>query len=108
MTRFTDHLVRPRLGLHLALHLVALPLVAGIVMLGGCNSSAPTPTPSEDEPAVAAEPVAAEAQTGAPKIAADEPVFEFGSIKPTDKVEHVFKIRNAGTADLKIERVQRT
>jgi hypothetical protein len=106
MTRFTDHLVRPRL----AFHLVALPLVASIVMLGGCNSSSPTPAPSEDAPAVAAEPSAeaAEAQTGAPKIAADEPVFEFGSIKPTDKVEHVFKIRNAGTADLKIERVQRT
>jgi hypothetical protein len=105
MTRFTDHLVRSRL----AFHLVALPLVASIVMLGGCNSSSPTPTPSEAEP-VAAEPSAeaAEAQTGAPKIAADEAVFEFGSIKPTDKVEHVFKIRNAGTADLKIERVQRT
>ena len=89
-----------------------LPAIATVlVLLGGCNSSsAPTPAPSEEEAAAAAEPVAAEAEavTGTPKIAADQPVFEFGAIKPTDKVEHVFKIRNAGTADLKIERVQRT
>lgn len=100
MIRFTESLVRSRL---LALSVVAT------AMLGGCNSGAPAPTPSEEqpatEPAVAAE---AEAETGVPKIAADEAVFEFGAIKPTGKIEHVFKIRNAGTADLKIERVQKT
>jgi hypothetical protein len=95
MTRLTDSLVR--------LSLVA----ATIVVLGGCNSAPATPTPSADEPA--AEPAAAaDPEAGVPRIAADEPVFEMGAIKPTDKVDHVFKIRNAGTADLKIERVQRT
>jgi hypothetical protein len=101
MTRLTDFLVRPRL--------LALSVVATTMLLGGCNSAPSAPSPSEDEPAsepaVAAEP---EGVTGLPKIVADEPVFEFGAISPTSKVEHVFKIRNAGTADLKIERVQRT
>lgn len=48
------------------------------------------------------------ANAAAPKITADEAVHEFGAITATDSVEHVFKIRNAGDADLKIERVQRT
>lgn len=88
--------------------LLALCIVA-VTSLGGCKSESPPPT-AESEPAgetaVAAEPEPELA--GAPKIAAAEPVFDFGAIKPTDKVEHVFKIHNAGTADLKIERVQRT
>jgi hypothetical protein len=104
MTRFTDHLVRPRL--------LALSLFASTILVIGCNSAPPAPTPVENEAAEAeaaeAEAVAAEPETGLPKIAADEPVFDFGAIKPTDKVDHVFKIKNAGTADLKIERVQRT
>jgi hypothetical protein len=89
--------------------LLALSVVA-LTILGGCNSSAPAPTPSADEPAgetavaATAEPEA----TAAPKIEAEEPVFDFGSIKPTERVDHVFKIKNTGTADLKIERVQRT
>ena len=89
--------------------LLALSVVA-LTILGGCNSAAPAPTPSADEPAgetavaATAEPEA----EGAPQITADEPVFDFGSIKPTERVDHVFKIRNIGTADLKIERVQRT
>ena len=45
---------------------------------------------------------------GAPTIASTEAVFDFGAIKATDVVEHVFVIRNEGTDDLKIERVQRT
>lgn len=98
MTRFTDHLVRSRL---LALSILATTIVVG------CNSAPPGPTPAEGEPA--SEPaVAAEPEAGVPKIAADEPVFNFGAIKPTDKIDHVFKIKNAGTADLKIERVQKT
>lgn len=99
MTRFTDSLVRSRL--------LALCLATTAVTVGGCNSAPPAPTPVEDqaasEPAVAAEP-----EAGVPKIAADEAVFDFGAINPTSKVEHVFKIKNAGTADLKIERVQKT
>jgi hypothetical protein len=45
---------------------------------------------------------------GAPKIAADEPIFDFGAIGGTAPVEHVFKIRNVGDAELKVERVQKT
>jgi hypothetical protein len=85
----------------------ALTVVAFVTL--GCNAAPSDPTSTTEaepttEPAVAAVPEPG----GAPKIAADEAVFEFGSIKPTDKVEHVFKIKNTGTADLKIERVQRT
>ena len=85
--------------------LLALSVVA--LTLGACKSDPPPPAAADEpasEPAVAAEPEA----EGAPKIAADEPVFDFGAIKPTDKVDHVFKIKNAGTADLKIINVQRT
>lgn len=60
---------------------------------------------------VAAAPVegeAAPAEQGAPKIAADAPVFDFGAISGTDSVEHVFVIRNVGDAELKVERVQKT
>jgi PBP1b-binding outer membrane lipoprotein LpoB len=99
MIRLTDHLVRSRL--------LAASVITATLLVVGCNSSAPAPT-AESEPAVAAEPVAAEPEAGVPKIAAAEAVFDVGSIKPTDKIEHVFKIANAGTADLKIERVQRT
>jgi predicted small lipoprotein YifL len=49
-----------------------------------------------------------EAEVGIPRIAADEPVHDFGAIKATDSVEHVFKVKNVGTGDLKLERVQRT
>lgn len=84
---------------------VLVPALLSFLALSGCNSDAPAP-PGEVEPA--AEPAAAEPEPTAPKIASDQPVFEFGPIKPTDTVEHVFKIKNAGTADLKIERVQRT
>lgn len=98
MTRFTDSLVRSRL--------LALCLATTTLAVGGCNSAPPAPTPVEGE---ASEPtVAAEPEAGVPKIAADEAVFDFGAINPTGKVEHVFKIKNAGTADLKIERVQKT
>lgn len=63
--------------------------------------------PTENEPAAGAE-NAEVAKDGAPKITADEPVYDFGAISGTDSVEHIFKIRNAGTADLKVERVQKT
>lgn len=69
-----------------------------------------------DSPVAPAEVVAAPTEGGAavvvkdgvPKIAADEAVFDFGAIKATDSIEHVFKIRNVGDAELKVERVQKT
>ena len=69
-----------------------------------------------DEPAAPPEVVPAPVETaeaeiakaGTPKITADEAVYDFGAITVTDTVEHVFVIRNAGDADLKVERVQKT
>jgi hypothetical protein len=81
----------------------ALPLACG-----GEPPPAPTKvaaTPAEDP---AAPPEAEVAKTDAPKITSDEPVHDFGAIKPTDTAEHVFTIRNVGGADLKIERVEKT
>jgi hypothetical protein len=77
-------------------------LIALTLACGGDRPGAP----AEVEPALAEN--AAIATGGAPRIAADEAVFDFGAIKATDSVEHVFKIRNAGDADLKVERVQKT
>ena len=61
--------------------------------------------PAENDPALAEN---AALEKGAPKITADEAVYDFGAIKATDVVEHVFEIRNVGDADLKVERVQKT
>lgn len=65
-----------------------------------------------DDPPGASEPGASEpdavVRDGVPKITSDAAVHDFGAIKPTDAVEHVFGIHNAGSADLKIERVQPT
>jgi len=81
----------------------ALPIAVALVLAcGGDKAAAPT----EVDPALAEN--AAIEKGGAPKIAADEAVYDFGAIKATDTVEHVFEIRNAGDADLKVERVQKT
>lgn len=50
----------------------------------------------------------AEPEPGVPKIASDEATFDFGAIKPVDSIEHIFKVKNEGSADLHIERVQKT
>ena len=100
-----------------AAKLITALLVAAPLSLACGANEAPAPTKvvtpevdaSASEPAPSAQPVAQSvAQPAAPKITADAAVYEFGGIKPSDSVDHVFKIRNAGTADLKIERVQRT
>ena len=43
-----------------------------------------------------------------PRITVDKAIHEFGSVKPSESVEHVFVLRNAGDADLKIEKVKKT
>lgn len=83
--------------------LASLLLVAAALTLA-CRGEAP---PAESAAAVVATDGAV-VKAGAPKITADEAVYEFGAIGATDSVEHVFKIRNAGDAELKIERVQKT
>jgi hypothetical protein len=40
----------------------------------------------------------------APKISSDEPLFDFGQVKQGEKVEHLFRVQNTGTADLVIDR----
>jgi hypothetical protein len=80
-------------------------LLAATILALACGGAQPT-APAETAPAEA-EP-AAEAKTGTPKAAVDEPVFDFGGIALKDSVDHVFVIRNVGDGDLKIERVQKT
>lgn len=90
---------------------------ARVLLLGSlplvCLACGPTPAPADQDPqpetTTPAEPAASE-ETGEalPVIASDEPIFDFGTISPSDKVTHVFKIVNRGTADLHIERVERT
>jgi hypothetical protein len=82
----------------------ALLLATTLTLACGGQASAPT----EVVPAPAEADAAAIVKDAAPKIAADEAVFDFGAIKVTDTVEHVFKLRNIGNADLKVERVQKT
>ena len=81
----------------------ALLFAAALVLAcGGDKANAPTEIESAPAENAALEKV------GTPKITADEAVHDFGAIKATDSVEHVFKIRNAGDAELKVERVQKT
>ena len=83
---------------------LASVLLVAVALTLACRGEAP---PAENGVVESGAPVVA-AKEGAPKIAADEAVYEFGAIGAADSVEHVFKIRNTGDADLKIERVQKT
>lgn len=72
-----------------------------------CMSEPPAPAPvKQDDPALA--PSEGEVAAAGPRIAADEAVFDFGSVAPSGKVEHVFTIRNVGDADLHIDHVKKT
>ena len=88
-----------------------IPALLAVVLLEiacGTNESPPPSkvVVSDDEPG-ASEPGTV-AQDGVPRITSDAAVHDFGAIKATDSVEHVFGIRNTGSADLKLERVQPT
>ena len=54
------------------------------------------------------ETVAPEARTPAPRIACDQPVYEFGEVDSTKVVEHTFVIRNDGDVSLEILGVRAT
>jgi hypothetical protein len=54
---------------------------------------------------LSAGPLAALDNTG-PKIEATEMRYDFGKVTQGTKVEHVFEIRNAGSGQLVIEKVQ--
>ena len=86
-------------------------LLLGALLLatGACT---PTPSAPEAQADGAAKPEPAEPEVPeaerVPKIACDEATFDFGGVTPTGSVEHVFKIKNVGNADLEIAEVKRT
>ncbi|PRQ04983.1 DUF1573 domain-containing protein [Enhygromyxa salina] len=93
--------------------LCALSLVTSLMLLA-CGTQSPAPAPAAQAEVQANADASTDTDTGAaeqqgaPKIASDEATYDFGAIKPVDSIEHVFKIKNEGTADLHIERVQKT
>lgn len=48
----------------------------------------------------------AAASTGTPQIAAVEESFDFGKVKQGTDVEHIFKIKNNGNAELRISKAR--
>jgi hypothetical protein len=82
-------------------------LLIAVALIPACGGD-PPPAPAKIVSAPDETGTAVVANDGVPKITADEAVYDFGTIKATDSVEHVFTIRNAGDADLKVERVQKT
>lgn len=78
----------------------------------GRKPAAPPPEVKKAPPAKAAEPgapaPAATPDGKQPKIVFEEKEYDFGKIMGADKVEHVFKFRNEGKADLKIDKVNTT
>lgn len=77
--------------------LVVLALLASLGA-GGCR---------DKHPGDKGDGVASSKPNGAgPKIVALEPTFAFGKVKQGADVEHVFKIRNEGTADLVIDKAK--
>lgn len=73
---------------------IALAMAVSVV---GCEKESGSKTASTSS---------AQAGQAAPKIVAPEPIFKFGKVKQGTNVEHVFKIRNAGSAPLKIEKAK--
>jgi hypothetical protein len=53
-------------------------------------------------------PTAAIPAEGAPKLVLDEQFHDFGTVRPTDKVDYTFPIRNEGEGTLTISRVYTT
>lgn len=86
-------------------------LLVAAVLIPACGADRPAaPTEAAAPPSTTgdADELGTVANATRSQIAADEPVHDFGTIAATDAVEHVFRIRNVGGADLEIERVQRT
>jgi hypothetical protein len=70
-------------------------ILAGL-LLASCKCGGEEGAPAAAKPA----------ETGSPKIVAVESAFDFGKVKQGDEVTHVFKIRNEGTAELKIDKAR--
>src|SRR5207247_10528831 len=41
-----------------------------------------------------------------PELVSEEPVFEFGTVEHGTSVDHTFRVRNAGHAELRIDHVK--
>ena len=67
-------------------------LLAGLVLLAGCGKAKEPDAKSEQAD-----------QKGGPRIAAVQESFDFGKVKQGTDVEHVFKIKNTGAAELEIK-----
>jgi hypothetical protein len=48
------------------------------------------------------------ADGGAPRVVADAPVYDFGTVEQGDVVEHVFRLRNTGAGALRVDHVKGT
>ena len=44
----------------------------------------------------------------APRVLVDQPVYDFGSVEQGSPVEHVFRLRNAGTGAMRVDHVKGT
>ena len=88
-----------------------LPAALLVLALAGCNGASPSTdqAPARETAPSEAAPADPSADANAvPVIASDEATFDFGSVAPSESVTHVFKLVNRGTADLHIEKVERT
>jgi hypothetical protein len=70
--------------------LLAVALIAGIA----CSRKVPEKTAETKD------------GSGAPKIEAVSPEFDFGKVKQGITVEHTYKIKNVGSKDLVIEKTK--
>jgi len=82
------------------LSVVVPALLAAASCLAGCGSEKKADADSTDKGK------AAVAADGKPQITAVAGDFNFGKVKQGQAVEHTFKIKNTGGADLKIEKAR--
>ena len=85
-------------------------LVAPTIAADKADAPTPSVVPAnaaeEKEAAVGPQPAPADEAGKTPVIACDEPDHNFGKMMAGPKLEHTFKIRNAGDAELKITKVK--
>ena len=84
----------------LALFSTGLACLMAVVWLTACGSK-----DADTEKATKTDAGEVKADS-APKIVAVEADYNFGKVKQGKSVEHVFKLKNTGTADLKIEKAR--
>ncbi|HUT76306.1 MAG TPA: DUF1573 domain-containing protein [Polyangia bacterium] len=74
---------------------LAAMLGLGLALVGGCGKK----SPEAGDASVAK-------QAGPPRIVAPEPAFNAGKVKQGENVEHVFKVKNEGQAELVLEKAK--